>query len=433
MNIIGRKLNIIGIKSKKDIFFGFLIWIIGPVMLLVAFGRMVYQPSGGGLNLTFLAYAVTATITVVMSISAFYAVFGLFLKEKSFKGHSFKGKFSVLIGARNEEKVITDLLTDILEQTYKNFEVLVVCHNCNDRTYEVVNQVKDERIKSLELKDAPLGKSVALNYGAKHATGEVIIVFDADNSIPKDFLEKLAHYFPEYDAVQTKIETKNPNFNLLTKLQDLEFFVFTDIFQKTRQALGLNAILGGTGEAVKRDVLEKVGYYDEWAFSEDFALCTKLIVHNYKIGWCTETYVLDEKTPWWHDFFRQRARWTKGHFQLITRYWKNYWNKPADFHYLIAPFAVASSYLTLFLWVGFFLKLPITASFFPLLVWSTPWIIWNLSIAIRIYRKRGLKSLLFFPLLFLYYYHWLAVVGYLWKVKTWPKTPHGFNTAEMRT
>ena len=89
-----------------------------------------------------------------------------------------------MIGARNEEKVITDLLKDVLAQTYKNFEVLVVCHNCSDRTYEVVKQVKDERIKALELKDAPLGKSVALNYGAKHATGEVVIDFDADNSIP---------------------------------------------------------------------------------------------------------------------------------------------------------------------------------------------------------------------------------------------------------
>jgi len=52
--------------------------------------------------------------------------------------------------------------------------------------------------------------------------------------------------------VQTKIETLNPNFNFLTKLQDLEFFIFTDIYQKTRQRLGLNALFGGTGEAVKK-------------------------------------------------------------------------------------------------------------------------------------------------------------------------------------
>jgi len=422
----------IGIRSKKDILFCILIWITGPLMLFLAFGQSVRQPQTSLFDLTFLTYTIGITATVLCTVSTFYGVLGLFLKEKPFKGHTFKGKFSILIGARNEEGVITDLLKDIQEQTYKNFEVIVVCHNCDDNTYEVVNRVKDDRIKSLELKGAALGKGVALNYGVKHATGEVIVVFDADNSIPKDFLEKLASYFPYYDGAQTKIETKNPEFNLLTKLQDLEFFVFTDIYQKTRQALGLNALFGGTGEAVKRDVLEKVGNYDEWAFSEDFALCTKLTVHKYKIGWCVETYVLDEKTPWWSDFFRQRARWTKGHLQVIVRYAKNYWNRPADLHYLIAPIIVLAPSLTMLLWVGFFLQLPFSASFIPFWVWATPWIIWNLSIAIRIYKMRGLKSLLFFPLLFLYYYHWLAVLSYLWKIKAWPKTPHGFEK-EVRT
>jgi len=415
----------VGIRTKKDIFFGFLIWIIGPVMLIVAFGRLVNQAPNSLINVTIITYAVTGVVTVIMSVSAVYAVYGLFLKEKSYKGHTFTGKFTILVGARNEERVVNTLLRDILAQTYQNFEVLVVCHNCIDRTAEVVNEVKDERIKPLVLKDAPLGKSVALNFGAKHATGEVIVVFDADNNIPDDFLEKLSHYFPYYDSVQTKIETKNPDFNILTKLQELEFVVFTDIFQKTRQYLGLNALLGGTGEAIKTEVLKKVGYYDEWAFSEDFAICTKLTANGYKIGWVPDTYVLDEKTPWWSDFFRQRARWTKGHLQLVPRYWKNYLLKPLDFHYLIAPVAVTSSYVTLFLFLCFSLNLPISASFFPLIVWTSPWIVWNIAIAIRLYQKRGWKGLSMYPLLFLYYYHWLAVMGYVWKMKSWAKTPHG--------
>ncbi|MCX6737192.1 MAG: glycosyltransferase family 2 protein [Candidatus Parcubacteria bacterium] len=417
----------VGIKSPKDILFSAVIWLTGPIMLFLAFGQSVQQPQKSLVNLTFLTYTVGIIATVFCVISTFYGVWGLFLKEKSFQGHTFKGKFSILIGARNEEKVITKLLEDIQKQTYTNFEAIVVCHNCSDDTYNVASQIKDKRIIPLELKGAPLGKSVALNYGVKHATGEIIVVFDADNSIPEDFLEKLAAYFPYYDGVQTKIETKNPSFNLLTRLQDLEFFVFTDIYQKTRQALRLNALFGGTGEAVKKEVLEKVGNYDEWAFSEDFALCTKLTIHGYRLGWCVNTYVLDEKTPWWSDFFRQRARWTKGHLQVIVRYAKNYWNRPADLHYLIAPMIVLAPFFTMLLWVGFFLKLPLSASFVPLWVWATPWIIWNLSIAIRIYNKKGLKSLLFFPLLFLYYYHWLSVLGYIWKVKAWPKTPHGFE------
>lgn len=356
-----------GIRTTKDIGFFLLIWITGPILLFLAFGQSVRQSQRSLFDLTILTYTIGITATVICVVSTFYGVLSLFLKEKPFRGHTFTGKFSILIGARNEELVIGNIINDILGQTYQNFEIIVVCHNCEDNTYGIVSRIKDERIKPLELKGAALGKSVALNYGAKQSTGEVIVVFDADNSIPKDFLEKLSSYFPHFDGVQTKIETKNPDFNILTKLQDLEFLVFTDIYQKTRQSLGLNALFGGTGEAVKRDVLAKVGYYDEWAFSEDFALCTKLTVNKYKLGWCVDTYVLDEKTPWWSDFFRQRARWTKGHFQVIVRYAKNYWNQPLDLHYLIAPMIVLAPSLTMLLWLGFFFQLPFSASFLPVL------------------------------------------------------------------
>jgi len=93
----------------------------------------------------------------------------------------------------------------------------------------------------------------------------------------------------------------------------------------------------------------------------------------------------------------------------------------------MAPMVVLAPFLLCLIWIGFFLKLPISAAFVPLWVWATPWVLWNLCIAIRVYSKKGLKSLLLFPLLFLYYYHWLTALGYIWKVKAWPKTPHGFE------
>lgn len=421
-----RKLRIsLGIQSGRDTLFGFLIWLAGPLMLLLAFGLRIPQPTTG-FDVTFLTYPIGVIATLFCSVSSFYAVIGLFLKEKHFPGGTFHGKYSVIIPAKDEAKVITSLLNALLQQTYQDFEVIVVCHNCQDDTYgiaKVIAQI-DNRIKPIQFKGTP-GKSAALNYGVKQASGEIIVVFDADNSIPPDFLEKISPYFPAYDAVQTKINTKNPDFNLLTKLQDLEFFVFSDIYQKSRQNFHLNALLGGTGEAVKKTVLEKVGNYDEWAFSEDFALCTKLTVQKYKIAWCTETYVLDEKTPWWSDFYRQRARWTKGHLQLIGKYFFNYWNRPAELHYLLAPLVVLAPSLTMLLWAAFFLQLPLTASFIPLAVWLIPWLVWHVTIAVRVIQKKGKQAIFLFPLLFLYYYHWIAVMGYLWRVKSWPKTPHG--------
>ena len=415
----------LGLRSKKDALL--CIYAFGTAFFILALMVIpAYYPSLNPIvDLTALVYTVSIIMTLIGVVWAGYAVLGLILEPHPNIGHTFHGKFSIIVGAKDEESVITRLVKDLQAQTYKNFEVIIVCHNCEDHTYTTVKKIRDSRIKPLELKGKP-GKSVALNYGAKHSSGEILVVFDADNHVPPDFLEKITHYFPQHDAVQSRIETGNPNFNMLTRLAELEFISFTDLFQITRSGLRLNTALGGTGEAIKREAIEKVGYWDEWALTEDFALFTKLTANGYKIGWCPDTYVLDEKIPWWSEFFKQRARWMKGHVQVAFRYIKLYWNKHIDLHYLIAPISVLGYYFTTFLWLISFLQLPFTASFLPVWTWVVPWVIWNMGIAIRIYRRKGAKSLLLFPLLFFYLYHWIAIFAYMLRIKTWTKTPHGF-------
>jgi len=403
------------------------IFVVGIISLTVGvtFFPHLKQFATGIIDLTAFTFLETVVMTVLGCFWTGYVILGLVLKPKGAPSHSFKGKYSVIVPAKDEEGVITSILADLKKQTYTDFEAFVVCHNCTDRTFEKVKEFGDSRITPVRLSGKP-GKSAALNYGATYAAGEIIVIIDADNRVPEDFLEKISRYFPDYDAVQARIETGNPNFNLVTRLEELEFISFTDLFQRTRSALGRNAALGGTGEAIKKDVLEKVGFWDEWSLTEDFALFTKLTAGGYKIGWCFDAAVYDEKVPWWSDFFRQRARWLRGHYQVAFTYLKQYYRNALDFHYMIAPISILGYYFTLMLWLIFFLQLPITTSFLPAYVWLTPWLIWNCGIAIRIYKAKGAKSLILFPLLFFYLYHWIAIFPYALKVKTWPKTPHGF-------
>lgn len=369
-------LKLLGIKSLSDLAFFWIIFLTGPLLMFVAFGT-IDTIGQEGISLSFLSHLIGLMAAILCSVSAFYSLVSLFLKEKALKTEinreKFNGKFSVIIPARNEEKVIQDILKDLQRQTYKSFEVIVLAHNCTDRTYELALkfQNQDKRIKAIEL-NGPPGKGFALNNGIEYSTGEIIVVFDADNRIPPDFLEILSSYFPYYDAVQTKIESKNPSINLLTQLQDIEFSIFLDIFQKIRQNFNLPALLGGTGTAIKKEVLKKIGGYDETAFCEDLELGVRLTTKKYKIGWCTQTFVLDEKTPWWNQFFRQRSRWVKGHFQVIGRYFLHFW-RPAEFHYMLSPlFMILAHMLTITFWLFFFLKLPITAYFLSRTLWLVP-------------------------------------------------------------
>ena len=64
---------------------------------------------------------------------------------------------SVIIPGRNEEEVIRKTMVNILSQTYKNIEIIMVSHNSTDRTCEEA-RVADERVHSIRLSNCPSGK-----------------------------------------------------------------------------------------------------------------------------------------------------------------------------------------------------------------------------------------------------------------------------------
>src|SRR4029077_6855585 len=95
---------------------------------------------------------------------------------------------SIIIAARNEDSVIRTTVTDCLKQTYRNIEVIVVCHNCNDNTYEEAKKVYDKRVYALDYQTKEAGKGIALNYGVEQSKGKYILILDADGLLTDDFI-----------------------------------------------------------------------------------------------------------------------------------------------------------------------------------------------------------------------------------------------------
>ena len=92
---------------------------------------------------------------------------------------------SILIPARNEERNIERCLKSILNQDYKNTEIIVLNDNSTDRTGEVVKKLaeKDSRIRLVSGKPLPqgwLGKNFACFQLSRYAKGDYLIFTDAD-------------------------------------------------------------------------------------------------------------------------------------------------------------------------------------------------------------------------------------------------------------
>ena len=95
------------------------------------------------------------------------------------------GLVSVLIPARNEANNIGNLLNDLVNQDYKNIEVIVFNDQSEDKTAEIVTEytIRDSRISMISsagLPDGWLGKNFACHSLAEQANGKYLLFLDAD-------------------------------------------------------------------------------------------------------------------------------------------------------------------------------------------------------------------------------------------------------------
>ena len=108
---------------------------------------------------------------------------------------------SVVIAVYNEEKRIGKCITSILQQTYQNFEIIVVNDGSTDNSPKVIGQyVKENTGKVFCIDKENGGQGSARNCGIKAAKGKYITFLDADDYVEKDYLEVLAAQAEKFEC-----------------------------------------------------------------------------------------------------------------------------------------------------------------------------------------------------------------------------------------
>ena len=110
---------------------------------------------------------------------------------------------TVIIPSYNREKTIKRAVDSVLNQTYKDIEVIVVDDCSTDNTLDVVKSIKDSRLKVFKLNENS-GACVARNFGIEKAKGEYIAFQDSDDEWLPEKLEK-----------QMDVLENNSNINLV--------------------------------------------------------------------------------------------------------------------------------------------------------------------------------------------------------------------------
>lgn len=129
-------------------------------------------------------------------------------------------KFSIVIPVYNVEKYIKKCLDSIKEQTYENYEVLIVNDGSKGNEEKIIKKfLKDERFKYFVKENG--GLSDARNYGVNYAIGDYLIFVDSDDYISKDLLKKLNKELSNnpVDVIRYGIELVNENGQILNQVK----------------------------------------------------------------------------------------------------------------------------------------------------------------------------------------------------------------------
>lgn len=120
-------------------------------------------------------------------------------------------KISVLIPTYNSEKYIEKCIKSVINQTYKNIEIICINDGSTDNTKNILENLQktDNRIKIINKKNTGYGSS--LNLGIKNAKGEYIAIIESDDFIKDTMFDKLIKIIKEQncDIIKANFYKKN--------------------------------------------------------------------------------------------------------------------------------------------------------------------------------------------------------------------------------
>lgn len=175
---------------------------------------------------------------------------------------------SVIIPVYNREKYIGEAIESILLQTYQYFELIIVDDASTDKTFEIINQYHDNRIRILKNK-LNLGVSASRNLGIDNAGGKYLAFMDSDDiSVPERLYKQVKLFEANRDVIicgswiqllnsQKIIEFKSKHSQIITS-----FLISSPVATPTVM--------------IRRDIMQQERFKENLRFGEDYDLWSRV-------------------------------------------------------------------------------------------------------------------------------------------------------------
>ncbi|NLZ34562.1 MAG: glycosyltransferase family 2 protein [Clostridiales bacterium] len=192
-------------------------------------------------------------------------------------------KVTVFVPVYNAEKYIRQTIKSILNQTFKDFELLIIDDGSTDNTLKIINSFNDDRIRVLK-NEFNMGIPFTRNRGLKEALGEYLAIMDSDDIATRDRLKLQVEYLDKHKDIGVVTSSyyqmyKNINFRKCKKIDN-------DMYIKAY--LLFDSYVCNPATMIRMSCLGDTKYNENYFVCEDYDLWVQLCGRGVKFGSITK-------------------------------------------------------------------------------------------------------------------------------------------------
>lgn len=243
---------------------------------------------------------------------------------------------SVIIPGKNEGKHLYKLTKSLAEQTYTNFELIIVDDGSDDQTPIIGESLRKHGLIDLFLRNEQRGgKASAANLALQFSKGKYIVHLDADCSFDRDAIENvlIPFYLDErIGAVGGNVKVRNYKNSLCAKLQAIEYLKTVSVGRIITSYLGIYKIISGAFGAFKAEAVASIGGWDIGP-GLDGDITVKIRKSGYKVYFEPSAVCLTNAPEKFKVLTKQRLRWDKSIIRFRVRKHKDVYMPYANFRW----------------------------------------------------------------------------------------------------
>lgn len=234
-------------------------------------------------------------------------------------------RYSVLVPLYRETEVMDVLIArlDALDYPRDKLDILLLLEEDDAATIAALAALSLPPcfLRLIVPAGEPRTKPRALNAGLDFASGDLLVVYDAEDAPESTQLKRAAALFAHHDAriacLQGRLVISNAGDGFLTRRFAIEYAALFDCVKSGAARLGWPVLLGGSSNHFRLPILRRIGGWDAWNVTEDADLGLRLARFGYQVGDLPSS-TFEEAPNTLSSWLNQRTRWLKGWMQTLS-------------------------------------------------------------------------------------------------------------------